>query len=317
MTLYLVSLLMYGGLYAILGLGLNLQFGLTGFVNLGFVAFFAVGAYASALLTTHGMPIALGPLVGLCLAAAAAYPIGLIVLRLEDDYLAIVTFGFAQVVQAIIINSPSLGGADGLTNIGEWFAHINAGLQPYLQLAIVLATALALLLLMQRLTHSPYGRVLRAIRNDPVAARSLGKEAGSFRLAALVIGSGFAGAAGSLYAHYIGYISPDQFDSSLGFLVFTGIVLGGSSNWGAAAGTLIFVGFSESTRFLTDLNLPVTDPQLAQVRLILIGVALILVMRFRREGLWPYRYRLRARPDEGGQSPVSFPTQDVAGQATQ
>jgi branched-chain amino acid transport system permease protein len=294
---YLVSLMVYGGIYAVLGLGLNLQFGITGFVNLGFVAFYAMGAYASALLAAHGMPLVCGPVVGLLIAAAAAYPVGRVVLRLEDDYLAIVTFGLAQVVQVIIMNSRWLGATDGMTNITQWFGRSPAAVQPYLDLTLTAGVAVVLLWLVQRLTNSPYGRILRAVRDDPDAVRALGKEAGEYRLQALVLGSGLAGVAGSLYAHYIGYISPDQFDSSLGFLVFTGIIIGGSSNWGAAVGTLIFVVLSEATRFLNDLNLPVTDSQLAQIRLLMIGIALILVVQFRRDGIWPYRYRRRQRGD--------------------
>lgn len=291
---YLVALLMFGGIYALLGLGLNLQWGHTGLVNLGFVAFFAVGAYTSALLTLHGVPLVVGPVVGLVLAGLVAYPIGRLSLRLTDDYLAIVSFGFAQVVQVLIVNADWTGGVNGLVGITRLFRPFDVDIRPYLQLGLVLLLVLVGILLMQRLTSSPYGRLLRAIRDSINAVDSLGKNSNDYRLAALMIGSALAGLAGGIYAHYIGYISPDQFDSTLSFIVFTGIVIGGSSHWGAAVGTLIFVSLIESTRFLSDLGvLPISASQMAQVRLIFVGVILILLMQFRRQGLWPYRFRRR------------------------
>jgi branched-chain amino acid transport system permease protein len=290
---YLAALLMFGGIYALLGLGLNLQWGYTGLVNLGFVGFFAVGAYTSALLTLHGLPLVLGPLSGLLLAGIVAYPIGRLGLRLQDDYLAIVSLGFAQVVQVFLVNAGWSGGSNGLTGVTRLFGQVDAGTRPYAQLALVTGLVLLALYLSHRLTESPYGRLLRAIRDSTDAVSSLGKNPNSYRLVALVLGSGLAGLAGGVYAHYIGYISPDQFDSTLSFTVFTGIVLGGSSHWGAALGTLVFVSLVEATRFLSDLHLPITDPQFAQIRLIIVGLLLILLMQRRRQGLWPYRYRRR------------------------
>jgi branched-chain amino acid transport system permease protein len=291
---YLVAILTFGGIYALLGLGLNLQWGHTGLLNLGLVAFFAVGAYTSALLTLHGVPLIFGPVVGLALAGLAAYPIGRLSLRLQDDYLAIVSFGFAQVAQVVIINSSWTGGNNGLTGVARLFPSLDAAVRPYLQLALIVALVLLAFFMCQRLTESPYGRLLRAIRDSIEAVGNLGKNANEYRLAALVFGSALAGLAGGVYAHYIGYISPDQFDSTLSFLIFTGIIIGGSSHWGAALGTLLFVSLIEATRFLRDFEvLPVTDSQLAQIRLMVVGAVLIFVMQRRPQGLWPYRHRSR------------------------
>jgi branched-chain amino acid transport system permease protein len=291
---YLVAILTFGGIYALLGLGLNLQWGHTGLLNLGLVAFFAVGAYTSALLTLHGVPLIFGPVVGLVLAGVAAYPIGRLSLRLQDDYLAIVSLGFAQVVQVFIVNSRWTGGNNGLTGVTRFFPSLDAMVRPYLQLGLILALVLLALFMSRRLTESPYGRLLRAIRDSIEAVATLGKNANAYRLAALVLGSALAGLAGGVYAHYIGYISPDQFDSTLSFLIFTGIVIGGSSHWGAALGTLLFISLIEATRFLRDFEiLPVTDSQFAQIRLMVVGVVLVLVMQRRPQGLWPYRHRTR------------------------
>lgn len=293
---YLASLLMFGGLYALLALGLNLQWGHTGLINLGFVAFFAIGAYTSALLTINGAPLLIGPVAGLALAGLAAYPIGRLSLRLQDDYLAIVSFGFAQVVQIVVMNADWSGGANGLTGVPRLFVALDPAIRIYVQLGLVFGLVLLALLLVYRLTESPYGRLLRAIRDSYQAVRSVGKNPDDYRLATLVIGSALAGLAGGLYAHYIGFIAPVQFDSSLSFLIFTGIVIGGSSHWGSAVGTLMFVSLIESTRFLGDfVALPVTDSQYAQIRLVLVGVVLIVFMHVRRQGLWPYHYRHRLR----------------------
>jgi branched-chain amino acid transport system permease protein len=292
-TDYLASLLMFGAIYALLALGLNLQWGHTGLVNLGFVAFFAIGAYAAALLTLNGVPFALATAVAIAVAGLAAYPVGRITLRLQDDYFVIVTFGFAEVVRIAIVNTPWVGGSEGLTGILPLFGQVSDAIRPYVQLAMVGAIVAIVLLLAHRLTESPYGRVLRAIRDSALAARSLGKPAQRYRLVALVLGSATAGLAGAIYAHYIGFLSPDQFDPSLTFLVFTGVVIGGSSHWGAALGTLVFIGVMESTRFLSDYGLPISQASFAQIRLMIIGLVLITLMQFRRQGLWPYRHRHR------------------------
>lgn len=284
---------MFGAIYALLALGLNFQWGHTGLVNLGFVAFFAIGAYVAALLTLGGVPFAIAAAAATAAAGIAAYPVGRITLRLQDDYLAIVTFGFAEVVRIFILNVSWTGGANGLTGILPLFGSLSSDIRPYVQLASILAIVAVVLLLLHRLTESPYGRVLRAIRDSALAARSLGKSTERYRLLSLVLGSAIAGLAGAIYAHYIAYISPDQFDTSLTFIVFTGVVIGGSSHWGAAFGTLIFIGVMESTRFLSDYGIPISQADFAQIRLMLVGIVLVVLMQRRREGLWPYRYRQR------------------------
>src|SRR5437870_8628983 len=127
---YLVAILMFGGIYALLGLGLNLQWGHTGLLNLGLVAFFAVGAYTSALLTMYGVPLIFGPVVGLTLAGLAAYPIGRLSLRLQDDYLPIVSLGFAQLAQVFIINFSWTGGNNGLTGVQWLFPSLAETVRP-------------------------------------------------------------------------------------------------------------------------------------------------------------------------------------------
>ena len=215
-------------------------------------------------------------------------------MRLRDDYFAIVSFGFAQVFQVFVIDSTWTGGNNGLTGIARLFRTFGVQARPYVQLGLVLVLVLCSVVLSHRLTESPYGRLLRAIRDSIEAVDTLGKNANEYRLVALVLGSALAGLAGGVYAHYIGYISPDQFDSTLSFLVFTGIVIGGSAHWGAAMGTLLFVSAMEATRFLGDLDvLPVTGSQFAQIRIMMVGVLLVLLMQRRPQGLFPYHHRTR------------------------
>ena len=247
---YVTSLLLFGAIYSLLALGLNLQWGHTGLINLEFVGFFAIGAYVAAWLTIQSVPFVVATVAALVVPSLAAYPLGRLTLRLQDDYLAVVTLGFAEVVRIVLLNSPAVGGPNGLTGIDPLFGGIPGSIRPQVQLLAVIAVVGVVLLLLRRLTESPYGRVLRAIRDNQVAAQSLGKPTENYRIVALMLGSGVAGLAGSIYAHYIAFISPDQFTSSLTFLVFTGVVVGGSAHLGAAVGSVVFIAAMEATKFV-------------------------------------------------------------------
>jgi branched-chain amino acid transport system permease protein len=293
MTGYVLAVLTFAGLYSLLGLALNLQWGHTGLVNLGYVAFFAVGAYASALLAQRHFSLVLTPFIGAALAAVCAYPLGRLTLHLGEDYFAIVTFGFAEILRVLLYNSQWAGGSAGLYGVPILFGQLSEDWQPVAQLAGIAAAVLVVLLALQLLFESPFGRLLRAIRENELATRSLGKDPTRFKLVALTLGSGIAGFGGAMYAHYIGYLSPDQFDPTLTFTILTGVLLGGNSNIGAAVGTIVLLGATEGTRFLSDLDLPIDPSVLAQVRVLIVGLLLISVIRFRRQGLWPYRIKLR------------------------
>jgi branched-chain amino acid transport system permease protein len=292
MLIYVTGLLVFAGIYALLAAGLNLQWGHTGLVNLGHVAFFAIGAYTTALLSQAGVPLWLTLLPAVAAAAAAAYPIGRITLRLQEDYLAIVTFGFAEVLRQILSNERWSGATNGIPGIPVLVGDVGPLRHP-LTAALVLALVVVVLVALRSLIESPYGRVLRAIRDDEGALRSVGKSPEGFRVTSLVVGSGIAGLAGWAYAHYIGFIAPDQFAPTLTFTVWTGVILGGSSLLGGTLGTLLFVMLLESTRFVSILGLPIGAAQLAQIRLLIVGVSLIVLMHIRPEGLMPYRHRQR------------------------
>lgn len=201
--------------YAIICLGLNVQWGQTGLFNVGIAGFVAIGAYVSALLTTpdtpgrlggFDFPIAIGWLGGACVAGLAAWLVGALTIRLRSDYLAIATFGVAVSVQLCVLNlQPVTGGAFGIGFIPRPFASLAGdplafGLS---NLALTACVVLALYLALEHLAKSPWGRVLRAIREDETAAQALGKRPIRFRLQAFTIGGAIMGLAGAVQGHFI------------------------------------------------------------------------------------------------------------------
>lgn len=293
MSSYIFAIGSIALIYALLALGLNLQWGHTGLINFGHVGFYAIGAYASALVVQAGAPIYVGIIVGTLLAGLGAYPIGWLTLRLKEDYLAIVTIGFSEIIRIILLNSKWSGGAAGLAGVPRLFVSAGRELSQLLWFALMFALVIITIMFMRRLSASPFGRVLRAIRADDVAIESLGKNASQFKTVSLVIGAGLAGLAGSLYAHWVGFVAPDQFVPLITFYIWTGIILGGSSHLGSVVGTMILVTLFEGTRFLSDFGLPIDSTKLAYVRFIVVGIVMIRFLQVRPAGLWPHRH---ARP---------------------
>ena len=241
--------------YAIICLGLNVQWGQTGVFNVGVAGFVAVGAYVSALLTTpetagrlggFGLPIAVGWLGGALVTSGVSFLIGALTIRLRSDYLAIATFGVAVVVQLAALNLESItGGPFGIGFIPRPFSELagNSLLFSLLNFAIVALLVIGLYLVLERLARSPWGRVLRAIREDETAARALGKNAFRFRLEAFGIGGAVMGLAGAVQAHFIGFIAPDNYMPILTFQVWAMLIVGGSgNNRGAIFGAILVWG---------------------------------------------------------------------------
>lgn len=284
---YLLSTGIIAGIYALLTLGLNLQYGFTGLINFGHVAFFAIGAYTSALLVLHGAPVMLGLTAAAIVAALLAGALGMLCLRLRADYLAIVTLSFSEIVRIVIVSEAWLtNGTKGLAGIPRPFDSLGPGGAEVSYLAIVVAANVVGVLLIVRLIGSPFGRVIQAIRDDQDAVRSLGKDASGFKLTVFMVGGGFAGVAGSLYAHYLTYISPDQFIPLVTFYVWIAMIIGGAGRIsGALAGTGILMLFLEGSRFLRDIVPAVSEVQMASVRLAAVGLALILFTLYRPQGL--------------------------------
>jgi branched-chain amino acid transport system permease protein len=287
MTAYLVAMAILALIYALLALGLNLHWGHTGLINFGHVAFFALGAYATALATTHGAPIAVGFVAAVVVAAVAALPIGWITVRLRSDYLAIVTIGFSETLRLVLLNEEWLTrGPHGLSGIPRPFETLGRGTSEVAYLALLVVAVVVVYATLERLVRSPLGRVLRAIREDEDAAVALGKDVVAFKVRSLVLGAAIAGLAGAFYAHYINYVVPDQFLPLVTFYVWIAVILGGSgSNAGALIGTAVLLVFLEGTRFLKDWGLAVDEARLAAFRFVVVGLALIALVRFRPQGL--------------------------------
>jgi branched-chain amino acid transport system permease protein len=288
MTAYLVAVGIVALIYMLLTIGLNLQYGYTGLINFGVVAFFAIGAYTSALLTLHGWWLVPAFVFATLFGAIVAYPIGLLSLRLSDEYLAVVTLGFSEVVRIVIQQEEWLTrGVQGLPGIRRMFAFLGVGGYADLAiLAVLVACNVAVIGLMLHLVRSPYGRLIQAIRDDEVAVEAMGKDPRRLKVQVFMLGAGIAGLAGAFYAHFITYLSPDQFLPLVTFYVWIAMIIGGTGRTtGAVAGSVLLLVFLEGSRFARDFVPGVSEVQMASVRLALVGLALILFTLYRPQGI--------------------------------
>ena len=284
---YLVSIALTAGIYAIFALGLNLQWGYAGLLNFGHVAFMAMGAYVTVLLSMNGIPLLPAVLAGMILAGAAGAFLGMATLRLREDYLAIVTIGFSEILRFILLNWSSLTrGSFGLFGYPRPFQDL-VGIRDYnLFLAgLILAVLLLVYMLLETLARSPWGRVLKSIRDDEAVAISLGKNAFSYKVQALALGSAIAALSGSLLAFYLQYINPNNFQPIETFYAWIIVIMGGSgNNRGTILGALILWGFFSTTRFMEGY-LSFSPTASSGARMVLIGLILIGLMMFRPQGL--------------------------------
>lgn len=292
---FLVTALTYG----IICLGLNVQWGQTGLFNVGVAGFVAIGAYVSALLTTpdaaerlggFGLPIWLGWIAASLASGAAAAVIGAITLRLRADYLAITTFGIAIAIQLVALNAETVtGGPFGIGFIPRAFGGLED--RPVIfNLANLLLVGLVTALLyygLEHLTRSPWGRVLRAIREDETAALSLGKNANLFRIQAFALGAAIMGLAGAIGAHFIGFIAPENYVSTMTFQVWAMLIIGGSgNNRGALLGAVLVWGlWSVSGALLSALVPAEYQARAAALQIVFIGTALAALLVLRPHGL--------------------------------
>ena len=288
MDAYLAAIAIVILINVLLALGLTLQYGRTGLINFGHVGFFAIGAYASAIIALQGWPIILGFVGAAVLAGLAAWPIGLISLRLRDDYFAIVTLGFSETVRVILASERWLtNGMQGIPGIPRLYETIHVGLAEQLAVLATLIVVVALAaVIIQRMASSPFGRIIEAIRDNEEAVKALGKDPAGFKIQVLVAGAALAGIAGAFYAHYITYIVPDQFEPIVTFYAWMAIIMGGAGRIsGAFVGTAILMLFLEGSRFIHDLIPAIPDVEMASIRIGVIGLALILFVIYRPQGL--------------------------------
>lgn len=302
MTAYFISILTFVVLSAVLALALNVQWGQAGMINFGLAGFFSIGAYAAAILAVSGINPIISTLAAIVLTAVLSALVALGSVRLREDYLAISTLGFAEAVRLILLNETWLtGGPNGIREIPRPFAGIfDPATYEVAFLGASLVIFAVVYLLLERIIRSPFGRALRTVREDEVVAATLGKDVLALRVKAFAIGGAVAGLAGALHAFYLSYIDPTQFASFVTVYAFMAVVVGGrGSNRGLLIGASTVMVLLEGTRFLKELLPFMNAQQSAALRLLLVGVALILLLIFRPGGIsQEYRLAVRTRDVE-------------------
>ncbi len=301
----------FATIFAIAVLGLNLQWGFTGLFNVGVAGFMAVGAYTSAILTApayaqsiggFGLPIIVGWLGAMAASGFVALVVGVAALRLHHDYLAITTFGIAVTLQLVALNARWLtGGPFGLQFIPRPLESVlGTGFAWNLGFLLLSGSILwAAYGAFERLAASPWGRVLRAIREDETAAEALGKHAFSFRLQAFVIGCMVMGLSGALYAHFVGFIAPEDFLPVLTFQIWTMLIIGGAgNNRGAILGAFaVWLLWSLSGTLLRQVIPQAEQARGAALQIALIGIMLAVMLIWRPRGL--FGESVGRRPETG------------------
>ncbi|MDQ3760095.1 MAG: branched-chain amino acid ABC transporter permease [Actinomycetota bacterium] len=304
---FLIQVMAISGIYAILAMGLQVNVGYTGIANFGQAGFAAMGAYVMAVLVTGG-PDGDGLLsfwialpVAILVTMAFGVLVGTVSLRLRADYLAIATIAAAEAVRIFAQNADSItGGNQPLFGFDSSFESITDGIEDFFESAfgwetplytgfvvVIWTTLIISAVVLTRMQRTPWGRVLRAVREDEEAARALGKNTFSYKLQSLAVGSFFGAIGGAFLAMYFGVINPNNFEPAITFLAYGVLILGGlASYWGVLVGAFVLYALIESTRYL-DIGLSAT--QEASLRFMVVGLVLILLMAFRPQGLFGKR----------------------------
>jgi len=272
------------GMFILMALGLNIVVGKSGLLDLGYVAFFAIGAYTQGILSTlYGwntweiMPFGIG------FAMVAGVILGLPALRLRGDYLAIITLGFGEIIRIVAINLSITGGPNGIPGIPNppsIFGLKFDLMHPQIYFWLVLAMILLVVWMVRRFTVRRPGRAWEAIRQDEDVAALMGVNTLIYKLWSFVIGAAVGGAAGVLYASKVAVISPDMFKFDVSILILACVVFGGIGNiWGVIMGAAILAYLPERIRFISE------------ARQLVFGAVLILMMNMRPDGLLPRKKR--------------------------
>lgn len=310
--LYVVSIAVYFVIYNVLGWGLNIQFGIAGLLNFTYITFVAAGAYfagVAALPPARGgisqttyilgwnLPFPMDMAVGAAAAGLLGVLVGFVALRkLRSDYQAIVTVSVGAVAFVIVSNNRSLfNGSDGIQGVPRPLDKALGGLDDqtfqYVFLALITAIALVLWWIAYRVHRSPYGRILRAIRDDEDAVASLGKNVYRYKMSAFVLGSVYAGIGGAMFIEFIGTWNPSGWGSAETFLIFSAVIVGGrGNNLGVVVGALLIpILFTEATRYIPAI--PGQPNLISSLRGLIIGVLVIGTMWWRPQGILPERRR--------------------------
>ena len=285
---FIIYLLTMTGIYGLLAMSLNFQVGFAGLINFGQVAFFCIGAYTSSLLVIKtGAPVIVGFLGGMVLSGLFGYLISIPTKSLKTDYWAIATLAGGEVIRLIALNEQWLtAGAFGVMSIPQPLRCLfSRDSYPLFYLLIIVVCVGILFFVLSLLTNSPFGRNLKAIRDEEDLCLSLGKNTRKIKLQAMIVAGMVAGLAGALFAHYITYISPENFRPIETFLMWAMIIVGGRGNHlGAILGAVVIQLFNVSTRFIGGY-VPVSFEFIASLRMVIIGLLIILFVSFRPEGL--------------------------------
>lgn len=271
---YLITILITLGIYAILAHSLNIITGRAGQISLGHSAFFGIGAYASALIYTEaGFPFWISVPLSAIVAGIVGALLGIPCLRVRDDFLAITTMGIVFVVEAVFLYIPFFGGAMGIGGIDppRWFGREMQKIEYFILISIVI---ILLLLFDKRLEKSWIGLAWFSIREDEIAAESMGVDVVRFKVMAFILGSSIAGLAGGFYAHFLTFIMPQNFGFGQSIIILCMVVFGGiGTRWGPILGAVIL-------GVLPEISRPIME-----YRTLLYGLLLLTMIRFQPGGL--------------------------------
>ena len=317
--MFVTGVLILVGIYAIHALSLNVKLGTVGLIDLGLVGFFAVGAYTFVLVTAPppgaadayyiglGWPLWAGFIIAPIVTCAVSLLVGFPALRLKGEYLAIATYAFAEVVRAVFTNERWLtNGVVGFQNLRQpWRELFTSGTAyQYFYMILVWAVLLVLYLVLRRFSHSPFGRSLRAIRENEPVALSVGKNATRMKIKAFGLAGLIAGIAACFYVSYFSLIVPSMFVPEMTWTVWIAVTIGGVGNYlGAIVGTLVLVSATEATRLIQASA--EMAPRLSAIRLALMGLILVLIIRFKPRGILPEKPWIDRSPVPAPASPVT------------
>lgn len=290
--IYLVTMM---GIYALMAMSLNLQVGFTGLINFGQVMFFAFGAYTSGLLTVKaGVPIPVALVAAMLVTGFVGFLISLPTRSLKADYWAIATLAGAETVRLIALNEEWLtGGAFGVMEIPQPLAGVVSNdWYPLAFLGLTVVLILIAYIFIRFITDSPFGRDLRGIRDEEDLCLSLGKNTRKIKVQAMFLAGMVAGLGGALFAHYITFISPENFRPIETFLIWAMVIIGGRGNhMGAIVGAIIVQTFNVSTRFLS-AQIELSSELMGAARMAIVGLLIVVFLLYRSEGLLPERKKL-------------------------
>jgi len=277
---YLIHILILISIYAILTMSFSLALGYTGLPCFALPAFFAIGAYTSVFVTRAGAPYLLAVALSALIPAFCSYVMSFPALQMRGDYFAIVTLGFSEMARLVLLNESarySAAGDVGIVGVGApvIFGFEFSSLPSFFLLS--LAFMLVVYLILRRVVSSPYGRVIRAIRDDEVVTDVIGKDTKRFKVEVLVVMAFFCGIGGSLWAHYIQHLHPTQFTSDLLVFMLASVVMFNAENiTGAIFGALFMVTFPELMRFFG-----LSESHIGASRLTILGGTLVTVILIR------------------------------------